>query len=76
MRILLNFMAFRMPMLLMTFARVFLWRATFKTKASAGKSLYNYSQDVAKNVRKALSLFHEYMDTDKSCKWQAWKNKL
>jgi hypothetical protein len=30
----------------------------------AGKSLYNYSQDVAKNVRKALSLFHEYMDTD------------
>jgi hypothetical protein len=30
----------------------------------AGKSLYNYYQDVAKNVRKALPLFHEYMDTD------------
>jgi hypothetical protein len=30
----------------------------------SGKSLYNYSQDVAKNVRKALSLFYDYMDKD------------
>jgi hypothetical protein len=30
----------------------------------SGKSLYNYSQDVAKNVMKALSLFYDYMDKD------------